>query len=299
MSKPVVIIHHDCPDGYCGAICMYKYLIGLECVTDIELIPAQYGDAVPLNLNDKHVAIIDFSYPREMLLYLADITESLVVLDHHKTAQADCEGLSFATFDMDRCGAQLAYDYIITLVKAVKIDEFFEFHKVLDELPRQHYPWLVEYVADRDLWKWEQPKSKELNAYIASHPRTIAVWVGMLEFFSARTNHELYLVPQGEAILRAQEQTVRRASRHAVQTFLPKLDYSVLAVNSCVFQSEIAENLKTQADIICVWFRNNDDKHVHSLRTGNPNIDVSAIAKSYGGGGHRAAAGFTLDQVIV
>ena len=57
--------------------------------------------------------IVDFSYPRAIMERLPLDT---VVLDHHKTAEANCAGLlnlPFLTFDMNRSGAGLAWDRAI------------------------------------------------------------------------------------------------------------------------------------------------------------------------------------------
>jgi hypothetical protein len=40
------------------------------------------------------VAIVDFSYKRPVMVELASKAKSILVLDHHKTAQADLDGLS-------------------------------------------------------------------------------------------------------------------------------------------------------------------------------------------------------------
>ena len=51
------------------------------------------------------------------------------------------------------------------------------------------------------------------------------------------------------------------------------------------------------------WFQQADGRFQFSLRSRNKNVegsevvDVSAIAKAFGGGGHAAAAGFVLDKL--
>jgi nanoRNase/pAp phosphatase (c-di-AMP/oligoRNAs hydrolase) len=45
-------------------------------------------------------------------------------------------------------------------------------------------------------------------------------------------------------------------------------------------------------------FTFNGSKWVVSLYTKNPDIDVSEIAYRYGGGGHKAAAGFVTDDIL-
>ena len=48
------------------------------------------------------------------------------------------------------------------------------------------------------------------------------------------------------------------------------------------------------------WFRHRDGNYIYSLRSrADSGIDVSAIAKKYGGGGHKNAAGFKLEYLIL
>jgi len=39
-------------------------------------------------------------------------------------------------------------------------------------------------------------------------------------------------------------------------------------------------------------------KYSYSIFSSNPNIDCSKIAESYGGGGHKGAAGFSSDELL-
>jgi oligoribonuclease NrnB/cAMP/cGMP phosphodiesterase (DHH superfamily) len=85
--------------------------------------------------------------------------ERTVVLDHHKTAQ---EALSNWTdkpenleivFDMNRSGAGITWDY---------------FSASHDDLPLR--PPLIDYVEDRDIWKFALSDSKIINSVIGIEP---------------------------------------------------------------------------------------------------------------------------------
>ncbi len=41
-------------------------------------------------------------------------------------------------------------------------------------------PELLGYVQDQDLWHWALPDSSEVNAAIASHPRSFESWTQMI-----------------------------------------------------------------------------------------------------------------------
>src|SRR5438034_364114 len=99
MTDTLVIYHGECTDGFTAAWA-FKTLRPLTTAT---YAPAHHGDTPP-EVTGKEVYILDFAYPRAQLLRMHDQAASVLVLDHHKTAQADLEGLPFCVFDMDRSG---------------------------------------------------------------------------------------------------------------------------------------------------------------------------------------------------
>lgn len=262
MSKPLVIYHDNCADGFCAA------QVARLALQDANFHPAQYGD-LPPDVFGRNVYVLDFSYPREVLIEMEARASSLRVLDHHKTAAAALDGLPFCVFDMNRSGARLAWDH------------FF---------PGKPSPWIVDYVEDRDLWRWALPGSKSVSAALASYPRTFESWDGAM--IAGRDAAE----KQGAAILRYQDQLVEAICKNAAEREID--GHRVLLVNSPVLQSEVGERLAFDRAFSVVWFERADGKIVNSLRSRPPHgIDVSEIAKKHGGGGHAAAAGFTSDAL--
>ena len=95
------------------------------------------------DVKGKNVIIVDFSYPRDVLIKMAEDADSIIVLDHHKTAEENLKGLDFCIFDMTRSGAVMAWEH---------------FHG------KGNTPLLFQYIQDRDLWQWKLPQSKEFSA---------------------------------------------------------------------------------------------------------------------------------------
>jgi nanoRNase/pAp phosphatase (c-di-AMP/oligoRNAs hydrolase) len=59
--------------------------------------------------------------------------------------------------------------------------------------------------------------------------------------------------------------------------------------------SEIGAALSPRCDFAVIWYWDHDTRQVKvSLRAHHEDSDVSEVAKKYGGGGHRKAAGFAL-----
>lgn len=261
-----VIYHANCSDGFCAA-----YLLWKKFGDAAEYIPFHYGIDPDYNTFSKEdeLYIVDFSFKQPVLVELAGIVKSIIVLDHHKTAEQELVNLPDnveAHFDMSKCGAMMVSDYL-------KFD-------TLD---------LVKYIQDRDLWKFELPNSKEVNAYIQTIPFDFNKWVKL-----EAKNLEL-IMPLGKAILMKLNQQIKQAVKHASmqKLILPNgTEYNILAVNSTVNFSEVAGELAEQSDFGVAWFVRSDGLYQYSLRSAKNGPDVSAIAKAFGGGGHKNAAGF-------
>jgi oligoribonuclease NrnB/cAMP/cGMP phosphodiesterase (DHH superfamily) len=265
MTKPLVIYHGpDCWDGFCAAWLMHHFHFG----ADADYHPAQY-DEPPPDVTGRDVWVLDFSYPRATLEEMHRSARRLTVQDHHRTAQTDLEGLPYCTFDMDLSGAQLTWRML---------RPYSPTHASSPE------PWLVKYTADRDLWRWKLPDSKEVNAALRSYPLDFKVWDRLWVEESPET-----LKRDGAAILRAEEVTIQA---HLARAREVEFDgHRVLSVNATSLFSEIAGRLAEDRPFGVVWFERASVRQ-YSLRSREGGIDVSEIARAHGGGGHFHAAGF-------
>lgn len=276
MKSTFVIYHANCPDGFAAAFVASLYFgEDREKTGPVSFVPASYGDALPEIEDGCDVFILDFSYPREVLVELSQRC-MVRVLDHHKTAQAALEGLAFATFDMTKSGAVLAWEY------------FF---------PTEPVPMMLLYVMDRDLWQWKLPNSKEFNAGLwRGLPRDFLSWKTVKKHWPGS---KVELVAAGKAIAFSDGLMVENLCRAPV--WLRVLNYTVPAVNCPVLQSEIGHELLQLypfAPFAAVWWVLEDGKPTFSLRSREDGVDVSAVAKEFGGGGHKAAAGFRREVMF-
>ncbi|MCK9513059.1 MAG: DHHA1 domain-containing protein [Pigmentiphaga sp.] len=262
----LVIYHGNCYDGFAAAWAARLHS------PDAEFIPAQYGDDPP-DVAGKRVLICDFSYPRDVLLRMRADAAYLLVLDHHKTAQADLEGLGFCVFDMNRSGAGITWD---TLHGSGRIP-------------------LIDHVEDRDLWRFKLVGTREYHAALSTIPFDFKAW----DEFESRPFDEV--VNEGAAVLRYHQLTCQKLAARARIGQLG--EHQVWMVNAPVeFVSEVAEVLKHREPHLPVlgWSWDGERGNYYcSLRSREDGPDVSAIAREFGGGGHEHAAGFRCDRVPV
>ena len=279
----LIYYHNQCPDGWCAAwIAKKKY-------PDAELRPLDHGlsdeqvDALITEATGKDVIMVDYSLrTRELNDRLNAIAKSFLILDHHKTAQATLESASYATFDMKRSGAGLAWDYLFG-----KDAQVMWYNKPICPVAfYQKRPWVVDYVEARDLWQWErQPKSREVCAFLGTMPFVKEAWDALLFLdvdYAAEAGGHILANIQNYVDLTTQNVEYGTLFGHKVGVI------NVTYVNT----SEIGNAIAKTADFSVAWF---ERKGVYSFSLrGTGKVDVSEIAKKFGGGGHPNAAGFQL-----
>lgn len=256
--KPLVIYHGGCRDGFCAA------WVARLALGDAEFLAAQYGD-LPPDVFKRNVYVLDFSYSRALMDDMAARATSLLVLDHHKTAEAALSGAPYARFDMNRSGAGMTWDH------------FF---------PGEPRHWLVDYVEDRDLWRWKLPHSRDVSGYLSAIDSTF-------EAFDSASLGDAKLV--GGYLTKAIDKYVDTVSRNAPLVSFE--GHAVPCVNTTHAVSELLGKLAEAHPFAIGWFRSNEGKFIYSLRS-RGDFDVSELAKRYGGGGHKNAAGFQSTTLL-
>ncbi len=257
-----VLYHAACDDGFGAAWCAWKHFGDEATYT-----PVKYGDALPDIEAGSQVFIVDFSYPRPMLVALAEDCQ-VVVLDHHKTSQEALAGLPFAHFDMERSGAGMAWDYFN---------------------PDTARPPLIDHIEDRDLWRFALDGTMQVSSGLRSHPMDFETW----DWFAWD------VTPLRGAGIDIERYIQRLCENLAEDAYIAEWrEGPVLVVNAPgQLTSELADYLlqmeRYQGNqvLFVAAYKDMADRRLWSLRS-RGDFDVGAVAKARGGGGHKNAAGF-------
>lgn len=267
----ICIYHANCADGF-GAAWVVRRLC-----PDAEFYAAKHGEPAP-DTAGKHVVIVDFSYPLDVLQQMATAALSVLVIDHHKTAQEALASLPpahpddlnrhqlAAVFDMNRSGAGLTWDFFY---------------------PGQPRPALINHIEDRDLWRFQLEGTREILANLFSHPQDFGAWDELM----ARPVAELRA--EGAAIERAQQKELGDLLR-ATQRRMVIAGHDVPTANLPFTKASDAGNIMCRGEPFAAIYWDTPDGRQFSLRSTDAGEDVSVIAKQFGGGGHRNAAGFNV-----
>lgn len=268
--KTLCIYHGNCADGF-GAAWVVAQHYGPE---NVELFAATYGGPPP-DVTGRRVVMVDFSYKRPVMEHIIADCEWLLVLDHHKTARDDLAGLVCGekdveiVFDMGRSGAMLAWDY---------------FNPGKPPLP------LIKHIQDRDLWQFAHPGTREIQANLFSYPYELGVWTNLMH---ARTDT---MMMEGAAIERKHHKDIAELLAAQGQMNMEIGGYLVPVANlPYIFSSDAGHVMSKGHEYFAACYWDKADVRVFSLRS-DPvgGMDVSLIAKEYGGGGHPNASGFSV-----
>lgn len=280
MNRPLVIYHGNCADGFSAAWCFWrKYGTGADYVAGV------YQQEPP-DVTDRDVYLVDFSYKAPVVADMLRKARSVTLIDHHKTAIDDLSPLkadmaatnnngmgdNFGWFcDLNRSGATLAWDYLF---------------------PGEDRPLLLGHVEDRDLWRFKLPGTREIQAFVFSHEYSFDLWDKLM---SADQVELLKMTAAGAAIERKHHKDVaelvavckRRMVIGAYDVPVASLPYTLVSD---------AAHLMAQGEPFAACYWDTAEGRVFGLRATDDGVDVSEVAKQYGGGGHAKAAGFKVPR---
>ena len=269
--KDIVVIYHaDCRDGFGAAFAAWK-----KFKDTASYVPRKTQTPLPEGLTNKELYILDYSYDKETLQKLVDTNKSVLVIDHHQSAQADVESFEGNIFDNNHSGAVLSWKY---------------FH------PDTIVPPLLEYIEDHDLWRFALPENREFNTALGLYPMEFEAWDTIIEKLKYEDELVNFLA-KGALISKFEDKIVTSQLEYKERVLFEGNEVWALNV-SRTYRSILGNRLaglnlqEEQTPIGIVYYRYGGNVHI-SLRS-HGDTNVSEIAQKYGGGGHKNAASFRV-----
>ena len=261
-----ICYHHNDADGRMAAA------IVKSCHPDCKFVEVKYGD--DWNTEDvinAMVFVVDFSFP-----YMEDLDkacELLCWIDHHETAMKDnpdfwlsdnIDGLR----EIGKCGALLAWEWFC---------------------PHKYAPKSVLLVNDYDIWAHKMGEETHWLAE-ADCNWTVDQFLGLLN----EDPHIDDVLMNGSQLYEAKkircQKAIERGSK--MNLVFENTIYDCFTVNCYPTDSSLIGSmiLDLGYKIAIPYFI---DKEIisYGLRS-RGDLDVGAIAKEFGGGGHKNASGF-------
>jgi len=294
MTRPLCIYHGNCADGFGSAWVVRKYFGG-----EVDFHAGVYQNTPP-DVSGRLVVLVDFSYKRDVLLQMAKKTHAVLVLDHHKSAVEDLSADGCFIIDMGKYQGRLDWARFLDNVALDSVEGGPRIYTVFDQNrsgagltwdffnPGCLRPELINRIEDRDLWRFAYPDTRAIQAAVFSYPYDFDTWDMLFKADLA------VLRTEGEAIERKHFKDIhellgvvtRRMSVGGYIVPMANLPYTLT--------SDAGHALCTPGTPFAGCYWDTPEGRVFSLRSTDDGVDVSAIAKQYGGGGHRNASGFRI-----
>jgi oligoribonuclease NrnB/cAMP/cGMP phosphodiesterase (DHH superfamily) len=288
-----VVIHHHDEDGRAAAAVVRLGVKGRT--KEFLFIEAMYGKEIPFDQlrEDDEIYVVDYSMQKpgdwdKLLAIPKKAGYPVTWIDHHVTAIEAANGtpaekLPGIRKEGKKAGCMLAWDF------------FF---------PDAPAPAIIGLISDRDTWTWEHgDETAFLHAGLQMEDTSpeSPMWRHMLVPSDCGTPAALRtLVEFGKCVVQYKQRFYSRLRK--------KLAYEVefeghkaLAINVCGLGSEAfgfpggyRGEMPDEWDILITFYFGGEHFTVSLY---SKKVDVSAIAKKYGGGGHPGASGFQTDYL--
>jgi oligoribonuclease NrnB/cAMP/cGMP phosphodiesterase (DHH superfamily) len=296
----VCLYHANCMDGLIAAALVHRFFRG-----KVECVAVRYNETPPLELmRDKHVYLVDFTYPVDVLMPHLDTFASLGIIDHHQDAmlpwlqldeQQSAVGLEklWVKFDNNKSGAMLVWD-------------LFFGHGSGNPLAIDA-PKLIRYAQAYDLWTKELHMTDEVQSALRyNYPPHAAKLDELATFLFLANEADIDELKDTGKIILDQERNLAESLIRRSLRFETFLGYENVAV--CQMPAELVnqagEMIYTRHPEVpfVVLFEDNYkyQSRKYSFRSHRDlGLNVSKIAAMLGGKGHKNSAGATVNLALV
>ena len=222
-----------------------------------------------------NIYIVDLTVPENIYVKINNsiYKEKFKVFDHHRTHMYALNN-KYVTLDINECGTSLFYKYL---------SKKYKFRKNTKKY--------IEHVKNIDLWLWKEkndPLAKQLSDLFYIYGKTKYI-EEMYKKLKTRKKFKLSKI----------ENTILKIEQEKIDRYILKKEKDMIIINYQNYKAGIIFNELYKSELGNQLSINNPDLDFIiminlsggiSLRT-NKDIDLSLIASTLGGGGHKKASG--------
>lgn len=266
-GKNIVIFYHAfCTDGFGGAYAAWK-----KFGSRAAYIPMEHGKPLPVLPKGKEIYFIDIIAPQTELSKLMRSNKKVTAIEHHISKKDLVMQTDEYLYALNHSGATLAWQY---------------FHG------KRKSPRLLTHIEDEDLWQFKKPFTREICAALRLKDFDFMVWDKFMRALEKPVDKKK-IIKQGSLMLACENKLIKEIAEGGAQP-VKFQGIQVYAVNSPIFESELGNLLNIKYPPMAIVWSEKDGSRKVSLRS-NGQVNVSEIAKKFGGGGHVRAAAFKMD----
>jgi len=290
--------YHNDADGMCSGFWVALSVGLANPEQETTFIEMDYNKQFPMDsiLPDEQIYIVDFSIQPNEMKQLLTITKDVTWIDHHKTAIA-----KYADFPYDIRG--LRYDGIAACMLTYcyihhMTDRGMGDSKPFDIKMTYEAPYFTRLIADWDVWRFEYGNDTRhfitaFNSY-DFNPQS-DMWNIFLERWE-ENGGEYDLIREGKTMIKFRDGWAADVCKSKGFEVMFE-GHKAYALNLPNCNSEYFDSINDGSYDILIPFSYNGEKWTYSLYS--KTVDVSELAKKYGGGGHASASGFVSDSLLL
>lgn len=281
--------YHNDLDGRCAGSIVARYENNYS---KEDFFEVDYVMQLPLDKiqDDETVYFVDYSFKKDTIWQLEKIlqkTDDVIWIDHHTSS-----------FNLEN---QEPWKSWLKNIKGIRQEGIsgagLTYMFLNDKKDIDNCPIYIQLVSDYDCWIY---KFEELTTHFKigietqNYDALDDIW-GCLEFDKIGNPCLTDMVNKGELIKRyidKDNEQYRKSFSYETEI----KGYKCLVVNR-KSNSWIFGEKYNEYPLVMVWVFNGE-KYSYSIFSSDPNVDCSKIAESYGGGGHKGAAGFSSDELL-
>lgn len=277
-TEQPIIFHHNDADGRCAAFIMAHYFF-ITHGHKARFVEVDYASKIDVETIKPGtiVAVVDFSFKPEIMAQVERRAKPVIWCDHHKTAEHygynHLPGIRDFK-DKGLCGAECVWEFCF---------------------PKDQKPLALEILGDYDAWRhsfgqatfdfYEGLKLENTSP----NQQEDSIWPFIL-FSEDRGTITREIQHHGAVAIKYRDNYCRRiAAQYGYETQLG--EFPAFAMNAYSFGNQgFPYEIRAKYPILIAYIY---DGREYTVSLYSAQVDVSEIAKFYGGGGHKGAAGFT------
>jgi uncharacterized protein len=295
--KKLILTHANCVDGCCSrAILESKYGNDAEYIAiEHSDYDPKFPDKVKLLMNNietfNHTEVImsDICLPIEWINQLLEKNNKVTIIDHHKTATSTINELMSRINNGEKINVDIHFS-----VKNTQSAAFLTWNYIN---PTITPPDVIYYISEGDIWNFEHEETKPFYTGLLDNKEpkdySPSQWLDLI-------NNE----DRVKAII-AHGRPIHEQFMSEVNSFLPKaqpiiLDgrHGLMVLAPSRYRSEVGNLLaKTSGDFGLVVGLSNENDIVSCRLNSVAPVEIDAIAKKFGGGGHAQSSAFKVKNL--
>lgn len=308
-NKVIVFYHKDCIDGFVSALVANYFLVNLRRHStvrpNVKFQALAYGDVtvddisvIEPYLDSDYILMIDFSLKKDVMLMLNDkIKGKMVVLDHHLSVFKEyglevqstlvniASNITMYINDNSKSGAILAYDF---------------FTKGIIDNDDNNYPLACVLADDGDRWLFKQgDKTRYFRAALSERMNE---W-DITDYWTQLLNNEgtllTKLLNEGKVLHNGFMSDIETLYKTSGSAGFGEWRVNIANAGK-KYASELGNKLASTPvdgeylDFGMVYYYDHNKNMIEVSLRSIGDFDVSEVAREFGGGGHKNAAGMKM-----